>query len=782
MASFQIDGLASGLQTGSIIEKLLSLERQPVSRLSAKITVLDQRKQALSELRTKLATLQARVSDLLKSSSLSAKSSTVTKADGSASGAVGVVAGGAAANGSFTVTVSQLATATTALSTGKVGQGVSAAALLQSAGLAVPLTTKEATGTSGTFTINGTSLSVDYATESLNAIVTKINANVAGVTATIVNASGAADPAGNYLKLSSASAMTIGSGADTSNFLSAMSLLGARKAGATVTGAAVTAGALASTAIHLDGVIVTTRATAAGNTAAQNAASLAADLNGTAGITVEATANTNGTITLVSKARGVNSSINITQGGTGTGFSAGTTTQTTDEIRSAVGIGGTQVDVALTSARLATALSGLDAGGNGSFKINGTSISFNQNESFNAVISRINSSGAGVLAVYDRVEDKVLLTAKATGSVSIALQDVTGNFLAATGVLPAGQTLGQNAVYSISSVNGGASQSSASNIVTGIVPGVEITLAQLTAAPVTVSISQDTATTVKAVKDVIAGYNSAMALLRQKVKVDPKGKDTGLLSYDTGIRMLEASIRRYLVAPALGVTGKYQGLSDVGVTFGAIGSAIGATSDLVLDEAKLVAALQDSPQAVQALLAGFQNSAALQGGGSGAVASVTGAPSAHHEAGSYVVTTTVTGSISAVFTPTAGVAGPAKFGGTLVAGGTDTLAIPGMTITATNPLVDGTNTVTVSVQQKGILVGLSDYLKGVADVGGLLDGRQNTATTESRAITEQVRRLEARIEERRTRLNAEFSRLESLMSQLSSQQQSLGLQLANLIR
>jgi len=778
--AFQIDGLFSGLQTGAMLDKMISLERQPVMRLNSKVAVLKQRKQTLSELRSKLSTFESVLANVMKAATLNKKATTVAKSDGTVSAAVSATAGLNAANGPFQVTVNQLATASTATSTAKIGDGVSAGSVLEDAGLVVALATTESAGTSGTFSINGTSVSVDYAVDTLNAVVSRVNSTVSGVTATITDADGTANPSGNYLKLSSASAITLGSGADTSNFLTAMNLLGARPKGATVTGTTVTTGALASTAIHIGGVIVTTRATAAGNTAAQNAASIAEDVNGTANIGVVATANTDGTITLVSKTKGVGSSVDITQAGTGTGLSVATTTQATDEWTSISGIGGTQVGASLTSARLTTAISGLDGSGNGEFKINGVSVTFNQNESINAVISRINSSGAGVVASYDSVLDKLVLTSKTTGSMSTGLQDVTGNFLAAVGVLSATQSLGQNSVFSISTVAGGAQQTSTSNTISGLVAGVELTLSQVTTSAVTVTVSQDVAGTVKAVKDFVDQYNFTMAYLREKVKVDPTGKETGLLSYDSILRGLEGTLRRYLNTPVTGLTGTYLNLGDIGLTFGAVGSTVGTTNDLLLSDSKLTAALNESPQTVYALLSGFQSTAVLQGGGTGSVASISGVPTAHHQAGTYLVTTTTTGSISAIFTPTAGVAGEEKFGGTLTAGGTDSIAIPGVIVTATNPLVNGTNTITIAVQQKGIFVDLDDQLKGIASASGLLFSREDAATKETDRINKQISSMEARIAQKRQRLEAQFTQLEKLMSQFQTQSQALQLQLMRL--
>ena len=68
------------------------------------------------------------------------------------------------------------------------------------------------------------------------------------------------------------------------------------------------------------------------------------------------------------------------------------------------------------------------------------------------VIKRINDSQAGVSASYDSANDRFLLTNKATGDLGMALEDVTGNFLAATGLSSGTLTRGNDLLYT---VNGG---------------------------------------------------------------------------------------------------------------------------------------------------------------------------------------------------------------------------------------------------------------------------------------------------------------------------------------
>ncbi len=777
MPAFQIDGLATGLQTGQIIDQMMQVESQPITRLQTKVAVYNQRQKAFTDVRTQFQSLQSALSAMMRPTTLNTKTASVSSV-GAGGITLSAKAGLDAALGSFRVYVDQLATATTATAAGRSGQAVDATVALESAGFITAPSTTVSGSTSGAFTINGASVSVDSATDSLNDVIARINSQVAGVTATLVDANGNASASGNYVRLTSNATISLGSGADTSNFLTVTNLLAAQPKGATATGAPVASDALAAGELHIDGVIVTTRATATGNTAAQNAASLAADINNTAGIKVVASVNNDGSLNLTSKTRGVGASISITQATAASGLSTGTTTQATQDVASAAGVGGVNITEPLASSRLSTAISGLDVNGNGEFTVNGVSIAYSQADSLGEVLSRISASTAGVIATYDSALDRVLFSAKTTGSLSIAFQDVTGNLLSAAGASTATQSLGKNALFRISTLNGGVQQSSTSNTVSNVVAGVELNLQQESTSPVDVAIGQSTQGAVQAVQGFVDSYNATMSMLRDRIKIDPKGQTTGVLNNDGTLQSLEAGIRTYLVSKATGLTGAYQSLSDAGITFGAVGSAVGSTSNLQLDQSKLTKALQSSPQTVYDLLSGYQATATLQPGGTGGVASISGAPSKNHQAGAYAIKTFVGGSISAAFTPTGGVLGDTVFGSALTPGGTDSVAVPGIVFTATNPLVTGTHMVTVAVQTKGVLVGLSDFMESVVNPGGLLTTRADSASKAADDLNRQITSAQARVDEKRKRLEAQFAQLESLMSQMKSQQSALSAQLA----
>src|ERR1017187_6443348 len=105
-----------------------------------------------------------------------------------------------------------------------------------------------------------------------------------------------------------------------------------------------------------------------------------------------------------------------------------------NSIASASALGGVNLGKVLSSSNLATPVS--DGGsGNGQFLVNGVAIDFNAStDTINSVLQKINDSAAGVTATYDASSKQFQMTNSTTGDVGITLQDVTGNFLAATGL------------------------------------------------------------------------------------------------------------------------------------------------------------------------------------------------------------------------------------------------------------------------------------------------------------------------------------------------------------
>ncbi|MFO1497042.1 MAG: flagellar filament capping protein FliD [Verrucomicrobiota bacterium] len=269
------------------------------------------------------------------------------------------------------------------------------------------------------------------------------------------------------------------------------------------------------------------------------------------------------------------------------------------EVISTAGLGGLRLTGNLASANLSTPIS--DGGsGAGEFKINGVSIAFNSStDSLQTVLARINSSTAGAVASYDAFNDRITLTNKATGDVGVALQDVTGNFLASTGLAAGTLDRGKNLLYSI---DGGEQLISRSNTVTEAssrIPGLSVTA--LKEQDVTITVASDSDKIKTAIKDFLTEYNKVQSMIDAQTasSTDASGKVTaGLLTGDGDAFGISSKLRSLTNSPISALSTALKTLESIGI------NSNGNDDTLSLDdEDKLDAALSDNLDAVKALFA-----------------------------------------------------------------------------------------------------------------------------------------------------------------------------------
>jgi flagellar hook-associated protein 2 len=166
----------------------------------------------------------------------------------------------------------------------------------------------------------------------------------------------------------------------------------------------------------------------------------------------------------------------------------------------------------------------------GTFSINGVHFTVSASgNNLNNMISQINASSAGVVASYDQANDRVLITAKASGpqGVSFGAAGDTSNFLQAVGFLAnagtpnvfsagAATTVGKSAEVDYVDNAGTAHVAFAnSNTVTNVIPGVSLALQQAIGgatgiAPVTISVAQDTTALTTAIGAFVTAYNAVI--------------------------------------------------------------------------------------------------------------------------------------------------------------------------------------------------------------------------------------------------------------------------------
>src|SRR6478672_6601078 len=107
-SSFSFDGITSGLKTGDIIDKLMSLEKGSLNQLTAQQSTVTDRDNAYQLIDTSVTNLQTALHKLLIPSNVNAKavaSSTSTVAT--------AIASSDATNGNYSINVARLATVTT---------------------------------------------------------------------------------------------------------------------------------------------------------------------------------------------------------------------------------------------------------------------------------------------------------------------------------------------------------------------------------------------------------------------------------------------------------------------------------------------------------------------------------------------------------------------------------------------------------------------------------------------------------------------------------------------
>lgn len=462
MSSIQFSGIASGIDTASLIDQLIYAESRPVLLMTQKKETYQEQVNAWSDIKTRLTNLNSKISGLQLESNFYAKNVTSNDED-----IVTVSASADAMTGTYNINVTSVATATKVESSGRMGTGIDVNAVLNESGLGTSIT-------AGTFSINGVEISVDPETESLNDIVNKVNTNVAGVTASY-------DSGIDKLTFMSGSDIQLGSGGDTSNFFEA---------------------------------------------------------------------------TWVSGKSGNN-------------------------IESSVALGTVQVNDILDAARFGTAL---NSTATGSFKINGIEINYDTTEdSMSDILRRINTSEANVNATYDPLADKIKLETQETGGISISMEDVSGNFLTATGLLNATQDLGDNAVYSIDEINGGMELTSTSNSIEEVIPGVTFTLND--AGSTKFNITNNNDVTVNKINDFVAQYNSVMGLITSKLAKE------AVLQGDASLIRLQSSLRSKTTNEVSDVTGDIDLASEIGLE-------IDKEGILTLNQSKLKEVLTSSPDKV----------------------------------------------------------------------------------------------------------------------------------------------------------------------------------------
>lgn len=178
MATLTSTGVGSGLDVGTIVSSLMSLEKQPLTKLQAAASTIQTQLSAFGSLKSQLASFGDIATRLSSASGWNPLTATSSNSD-----AVSVSAGTGAVAGRYRLEVQQLAQAQSLASAPFAGGATSVVGTGS-----LTFTVGSTSGTSFTPTAGATpvTVTIDSAHQSLSGVRDAINAASAGVTASIV--------------------------------------------------------------------------------------------------------------------------------------------------------------------------------------------------------------------------------------------------------------------------------------------------------------------------------------------------------------------------------------------------------------------------------------------------------------------------------------------------------------------------------------------------------------------------------------------------------------------
>jgi flagellar capping protein FliD len=185
--------------------------------------------------------------------------------------------------------------------------------------------------------------------------------------------------------------------------------------------------------------------------------------------------------------------------------------------------------------------------------VNGTDISYSPaTDTIKSLVTKINnSSGAKVSASYDAINGELIMTNKNTGALSITVSsdgDISALNLNNTG----SETLGDNAEFRISTLNGGATLVNNNNSISGLITGVTINLTKVSSNPININISEDSSAYKTSMDEIVRNINKLNTLIKNTDTTFAKNMSTRI---------------RNIISSVAGATGvdNYTSLMEIGL-------------------------------------------------------------------------------------------------------------------------------------------------------------------------------------------------------------------------
>lgn len=226
-------------------------------------------------------------------------------------------------------------------------------------------------------------------------------------------------------------------------------------------------------------------------------------------------------------------------------------------------------------------------------------------KSINTLIDEINAtSAAGVFASFNRATNRMELTSKSTGAVAVKMEDTSGNFLSAMGLVNgadtlSSQTLGTNAKFTVNGTTYFSTSNTVDDTVSGLT-GLTLELKQTNVgAPTTVTVGRNTEALNGALNDFVKAFNDVIAGVDQVTDAE-----TGAVGPNSSLTGFRNSLRLQMLGTNDSLT-TFQNLIQVGLSTGRAGTGTGeASTTLEFDASALEEALATNSTEVEELFRG----------------------------------------------------------------------------------------------------------------------------------------------------------------------------------
>jgi flagellar hook-associated protein 2 len=224
-----------------------------------------------------------------------------------------------------------------------------------------------------------------------------------------------------------------------------------------------------------------------------------------------------------------------------------------------------------------------------------TTITTSGTDSLNDVAGQINSDNLGVTAsvVTDATGSRLAIASNTSGGAANFTVSSTGS---ATGLSFTQPVTGQNSSITVD----GLPISSATNTVTGAVPGLTLNLQSASpGTQVSVSVSPDTTQAASAIQQFVTDYNTLIKQVNSQFSFS-SGSGQGVLASDPTVRTLQSTL--------LGISGytstSTSGAATTTTSLGSFGITTNSDGTLSVNSATLTSALQNNFSGVQNFIQG----------------------------------------------------------------------------------------------------------------------------------------------------------------------------------